>query len=314
MKHLFVMDPLSALHVEGDSTYTLMRECTDRGFDVAMCTPPDMHATNDGVFALATPVRTSADAPYFHTEAPIERTLGDFDVVWMRKDPPFDMTYIFATYLLDMAPASTLVVNHPDGLKRFNEKMWVLRSWPHLHPKTLVSRDISALKAFSKELPDRMVLKPWDGNGGRGVVVTADQDPNLSSLCELLTREGTDYAIAQRYLPEVKNGDKRILLFDGEPVSAMLRVPGTSDHRANMHVGATVERCELSERDREICAAIGPALRDNGLVFTGIDVIGDHLTEINVTSPTGIRELNRLYDVCLEGQLVDCVLQRHSQL
>ena len=313
MKTLFVMDPLSAIVVEGDSTYALMRECSDRSFDVWMCTPSDMFASTDGAFATATPVVTTNDAPYFRTNAPQIQALGDFDVVWMRKDPPFDMSYIFSTYLLDMAPSSTLVVNNPDGLKRFNEKMWVLHQWPHLHPKTLVSRDIDQIRAFAKTLPDKMVLKPWDGNGGRGVVVTHATDSNLSSLCELLTGEGRDYAIAQQYLPAVRQGDKRVLLFDGEPVAAMLRVPDRSEHRANMHVGATVEPCELTDRDREICDAIGSALRENGLVFTGIDIIGDQLTEINVTSPTGIRELNRLYGLKLEGQLLDCVLRQHRQ-
>ena len=227
--------------------------------------------------------------------------------MWMRKDPPFDMRYIFSTYLLDMAPPETLVVNGAHGLKLFNEKMWVMARWPHLQPTTLLSNDAAQLRAFVEAQPDRAVLKPWDGNGGRGVLVTSRDDRNLGSMIELLSHEGRDYVIAQRYLPEVVHGDKRILIFDGEPVGAMLRVPQDKDHRANMHVGATVQATALSARDQQICDELGPSLRQWGMVFVGIDVIGEHLTEINVTSPTGIQEMNRLYGQRLEADLVDRV-------
>ena len=225
----------------------------------------------------------------------------------MRKDPPFDMRYIFTTYLLDMAPEGTRVVNGPAGLKLFNEKMWVAQAWPHLQPPTVISNHIGRLKAFVAEHPGRVVLKPWDGNGGRGVLVTEAGDPNLSSMIELLSREGRDYVIAQGYIPEVVDGDKRILLYEGRPVGWMLRIPAAADHRANMHVGASVVACDLDDRDLEICAAVGPALARWDMVFTGIDVIGGYLTEINVTSPTGIREINQLYGKQLEAELVDIV-------
>lgn len=310
MKSLFVMDPLDRIQVTGDSTYVTMRECSDRGHPVWMCTPDRLYARDGRARALATPVRTTEAAPHFHTEAPVDLDLGDIDVVWMRKDPPFDMRYIFSTYLLDLVPADTLVVNGAAGLKLFNEKMWVMAGWPHLQPATLVSNDMALLRRFVEEQPDRVVLKPWDGNGGRGVLVTREGDANLGSMIELLTEDGRDYVIAQAYLPGVVNGDKRILLFDGEPVGAINRVPTPRDHRANMHVGATAEPVELDARDLAICEALGPSLRKWGMVFVGIDVIDGYLTEINVTSPTGIREMNRLYGLRLEAALVDRVEAR----
>ena len=308
MKSLFVMDPLDRIQVTGDSTFVTMRECTDRGHPVWMCTPDALHSLNGRAFALATPVRTVAQAPFFHPGEPVELALDDVDVVWMRKDPPFDMRYIFATYLLDMA--NTLVVNGAAGLKLFNEKMWVQQQWPQFQPPTLISNHPDRLREFVESRDKRSVLKPWDGNGGRGVLVTERGDRNLRSMIETLTDDGRDYVIAQGFVDGVERGDKRILLFDGEAVGAMLRVPTQSDYRANMHVGARVVACDLSERDREICAALAPELRRWGMIFVGIDVIEGTLTEINVTSPTGIREINRLYGLRLEGDLVDRVEQR----
>lgn len=310
MKSLFVMDPLDRINVAGDSTYVTMRECTDRGMPCWYCVPSDLFSENGKTYAAATPVRTTADAPYFHTERCEIRELGDFDVVWMRKDPPFDMAYIFTTYLLDMAPPHTLVVNRPDGLKLFNEKMVVQQLWPEFQPDTLISGDIQRIRAWVNERDGRVVLKPWDGNGGRGVLITDRTDANVRSMIELLTNEGNDYVIAQGYLPGVVNGDKRILLFDGEVVGGMLRVPNPGDHRANMHAGADVQVCEFDARDREICDALRPVMKEWGMIFVGIDIIDGCLTEVNVTSPTGIRELNRLYGTKLEADLVDCVLAK----
>ncbi len=307
MRALFVMDPLEKIRVAGDSTFVAMREHTDRGYPTWYCTPERMYARDGRTRALVHPVRTTADTPHFHVGEPVDLSLGDFDVVWMRKDPPFDMTYVFSTYLLDMVPEHTLVVNGAYGLKLFNEKMWVMAGWPHLQPPTIVTNDIGRLREFVAGRPGRVVLKPWDGNGGRGVLVTHKEDRNLASIVELLTGDGRLYVIAQDFLPEVEQGDKRILLFDGEPVGAMLRVPTVRDHRANMHVGAEVRPCALDAADLAICAELAPAFRQWGMVFVGIDVIGTKLTEINVTSPTGIREMNRLYDWKLEAKLVDCV-------
>lgn len=310
MRSLFVMDPLDRINVAGDSTYVTMRECSDRGFPVHYTTPDRLYGRSGRARAICRSVRTTREAPFFHVCEPEDVDLGDFDVVWMRKDPPFDMHYVFSTYLLDMVPPPTLVVNDPRGLKLYSEKMWVATRWPHLQPPTLITNDIAALKAFVREQPGRSVLKPWDGNGGRGVVITDARDRNLGSLAELLSGEGRHYVIAQAYIPEVEQGDKRILLFDGDVVGGMIRVPTSVDFRANMHAGGTVQAVPLSERDLEICAEIGPALKEAGMVFVGIDTIGPYLTEINVTSPTGIQEMNRLYGKQLEADLVDRVVAK----
>lgn len=311
MKHLFVMDPLEKIRVAGDSTYVTMRECCDRGHSVAMCTPDKLYSFNGEARARATPVRVTTEAPHFHTEPTVEQALSAWDVVWMRKDPPFDMDYIFTTYLLDMA--GTLVVNAPAGLKLFNEKLWVQQQWPQHQPDTLITSSIERTVAYVEQVDTKTVLKPWDGNGGRGVLVTQRGDANLRSMVEMLTNEGKAYLIAQRYLPGVVKGDKRVLLFDGEVVGAMARVPNQSDHRANMHAGASVERTELTEAEQQICADLGPELRRHGQVFVGIDLIDAKLTEINVTSPTGIQEINRLYGLKLESVLVDAVMKRQRQ-
>jgi len=313
LRSLFVMDPLERIVVGGDSTFVTMRECSDRGLDVFVCTPDQLHARNGRTHARAVPVVTRAAPPHFEVGAPTVLELGDVDVVWMRKDPPFDMTYIFTTYLLDMAPPSTLVVNDPKGLKLFNEKMWVAQRWPEFQPDTLISNHIRDIKAFAREREGLTVLKPWDGNGGRGVLVTRGDDRNLASMIEVLTQDGRDYVIAQAFVPEVAEGDKRILLFDGEPVAAMMRIPVPDDHRANMHAGGKVEASDLDDRDREICAALGPELSRHGQIFVGIDIIGGYLTEINVTSPTGIRELDRLLDRRLEAELVDVVAAKVAE-
>jgi glutathione synthase len=308
VRSLFVMDPLASINVRGDSTFVTMRECTDRGWPVAMCTPSDLYTVSGRAHARLRWVPTTAAAPHFHPSDPEDLPLSGFDVVWMRKDPPFDMDYVFAAYLL--AQAGTAVFNDPTGLVRFSEKMWVLERWPELQPETLVTNDVGRLKAFVRARPGRSVLKPWDGNGGRGVFVTDPSDRNLGSIAETLSGEGRRFVIAQAFVPEVEQGDKRILLFDGEPVGAMLRVPQPLDFRANMHAGGEVVACDLTPRDREICDAIGPALRESGMIFVGIDVIGSFLTEINVTSPTGIQEMNRLYGLKLEADLVDRVFRK----
>ncbi len=309
MKTLFVMDPLQRIHVEGDSTYMLMLEAARRGHPCWFCVPQQLRAEGGVARASCQPVIARASAPHFETGAVEDRPLGDFDVVWMRKDPPFDIDYIFSTYLLDLAPPSTLVLNRPASLRDFNEKMATFR-WPQLCVDTLVTQDIEAAVGWARSQPDRVVLKPWDGNGGRGVLVSHGSDGNLRSMVEILSNEGRRAIILQRYIPEIRDGDKRIILLDGEPVGWMLRVPQPGDHRGNMHVGARVAATELTPREREICAALAPTMRSAGLLFVGIDVIGDYLTEINVTSPTGIQEINALMGVQLERQLTDAVQAR----
>lgn len=312
MRSLFVMDPLDRINVRGDSTYVTMRECRDRGWPVWLCTPEKLTVLDGVARAHATAVHVTREAPYFHPTHEETIPLGEFDVVWMRKDPPFDMSYVFATYVLDFAPPSTLVVNDPKGLKLYNEKLFAMR-YPEYHPASLLARAAPEIRAFVEASDGCVVLKPWDGNGGRGVVVTDKHDRNLGALIELLTANGTMHLIAQRYVPGIVRGDKRILLFDGEPVGAILRVPSAKDHRGNMHVGATVEPTEITARERELCAILGADLKREGMIFVGIDVIDGHLTEVNVTSPTGLQEANRLYGAKLEADLVDLVAAKAAE-
>lgn len=311
MRSLFVMDPLDRLNLAGDSTYMLMRASTARGWAVSWCTPNDLFVRGGGTWARAEEVTTTAEPPHFFRGGIGDVELGEFDLVWMRKDPPFDMEYIFSTWLLERVPAGTAVFNRPEAIRSYNEKIHTL-DFPDLCVDTLLTRDIARIVAFAKT-HDRVVLKPWDGNGGRGVLVTAANDPNLRSMIELLTAEGTKSILAQRYIPEIVQGDKRIILVDGEPVGALLRVPSGSDHRGNMHAGARVAPTELDARDHEICARLGPRLREEGLLFVGIDVIGGWLTEINVTSPTGIQEINRLMDIRIEEMVLDAAVRRHPR-
>lgn len=306
MKHLFVMDPLDRIVVAGDSTFTLMREATRRDHESWWCTPEKLFVVEGQAWAVAQRVDTSDDDPHFQTGQTREVRLGDLDVVWMRKDPPFDMTYIFATYQLDLVPPPTLVVNDPRGLKLFNEKIWAMH-FAEFQPPTLLSRDKERLRRFVAAQPHGAVLKPWDGNGGRGVLIARTEDRNLPSMIELLTDDGRHAIIAQAFVPGVRKGDKRILLLEGEPVAAINRVPGPTDHRANMHVGGQVKPCELDDRDRAICAALRQPLKDHGQIFVGIDVIDGLLTEINVTSPTGFREVQSLYGLDLAAMLMDRV-------
>lgn len=311
VKTLFVMDPLDRINVAGDSTYMLMLEARARGWPVWYCTPDDLFALGGLARARCWPVEVRRGTPAFEPGPAEERALGDFDLVWMRKDPPFHMGYIFSTYLLDLVPPTTVVLNHPPSLRNRNEKLFAA-AFAEFGPLTLITREVARAVAFAMEAPDRVVLKPWDGNGGRGVLVTHKDDDNLRSMIETLTEEGRSYILVQRYLPAIKAGDKRIILVDGEPRGWMNRIPQKGDHRGNMHVGATVAETELTPREAEICGVLGPILKREGLVFVGIDVIGDNLTEINVTSPTGIQEINRLMGTRLEVEITDAALRRLS--
>ncbi len=311
MRSLFVMDPLESLNIAGDSTYMLMRESTARGWPVSWCRPADLFLRGGRAWAHAEEVTTTAEPPHFFRGGKGDVELGEFDLVWMRKDPPFDMEYIFSTWLLERVPTGTVVYNHPQAIRDHNEKIHTL-DFPELCVDTLLSRDIARIVAFAGT-HDRVVLKPWDGNGGRGVLLASVRDPNLRSMVELLTAEGTKSILAQRYIPEIVQGDKRIILVDGEPVGAMLRVPSGTDHRGNMHAGARVAPATLDDRDREICARIGPRLKERGLLFVGIDVIGGWLTEINVTSPTGIQEINRLDGIRIEAMVLDAAVRNHPR-
>ncbi len=314
MRHLFIVDPVPGLNPDADTSVAFMREAARRGHAVATCGVPDL-SVGPGGRAQASWVETRARTgrDWYELGARGRGELGEFDVVWMRKDPPYDLNYFFVTHLLDLVPPTTLVVNAPRGLREVTEKLFILQ-FPELCPESLVSRSIPELLAFREKLGGDMILKPLDACGGEGVFHLTPEDRNVRTILELGTKHGTAYQIAQRYIPEVRQGDKRIIVVEGEPVGAVLRMPQHWETRANFHVGGTPAKAEITARDREICARIGPALRELGIVFAGIDVIGRWLTEVNVTSPTGIQEINRLDGTMLERQVLDAVEKRFAAL
>ncbi len=286
------MDPIEGVNINGDSTFRIGLEAQARGHSLWVYTPDKLIFREGRVLAMAEPVTLQRVQGAHVTKGEAELLdLSKVDVVWLRQDPPFDMGYITTTHLLDQLAATTLVVNDPFWVRNFPEKLLVLQ-FPDLTPPTMIARDLSAIRDFKAEHGD-VILKPLYGNGGAGVFRLDPNDRNLASLHELFTGINREPLIVQKYLSDVTKGDKRIILVDGEPIGAINRVPAVGETRSNMHVGGRPEKIGLTERDREICAAIGPLLREKGQVFVGIDVIGDWLTEINVTSPTGLQELER---------------------
>ena len=314
MRHVFIVDPLPGLDVTADTSVAFMREASRRGHEVhttgveAVCVIP----RHGPVASVARTHMLDTDETWYQTEPPCQAPLAGFDVVWMRKDPPYDLNYFFAAHILSLVPPPTLTVNEPRGLREVTEKLFVLR-FPDIIPATYVSRRIRDLRTFHAELGGDMILKPLDGCGGAGVFHVSDDGRNLQPLLELATAGETRYQIAQAYIPDVRHGDKRIILLEGAPIGAVLRIPPKGEVRANFHVGGAAEKAVLTDRDREICARIRPALLEEGILFAGIDVIGGLLTEVNVTSPTGVREINALDGVRLEESVLDAVERRVSQ-
>ncbi|KJZ20808.1 glutathione synthase [Loktanella sp. S4079] len=292
LKIAFQMDPIGPIDINADSTFRIAEEAQARGHSLFYYTPDRLAFDQGRVTARGWPLtvqRVKGDHFTLGEEQTVD--LSDFDVVWLRQDPPFDMGYITTTHILDMVHPETLVVNDPFWVRNYPEKLLVL-NFPELTPPTMIARDLDTLRAFREEHGD-VILKPLYGNGGAGVFKLAHADSNLASLHELFSGINREPLIMQKYLPAVSKGDKRVILVNGEPVGAINRVPAAGETRSNMHVGGRPEKVALTDRDREICAKIGPLLREKGQIFVGIDVIGDWLTEINVTSPTGIQELER---------------------
>ncbi len=305
MKFLYVMDPLARIQIAGDTTFALMLEAQARGHENWFCEPRHLALEHDRPASGAWPVtvrRVEGDHYILGPQAQV--FLDDFDVVLMRKDPPFDMDYYFATLLLERARGKTLLINDPRGLREANEKLAVLR-FPKLTPPMIATREAARLRSFLAEQGGEMVIKPLDASGGFGVFHVRHGDPNTGSILEQATNLGRRWTVAQRYLPEVRKGDKRIVLVDGEPLCAVLRVPAPDDARGNLHVGARPMPTTLDDRDRAIIDQLGPHLRENGFFLVGLDVIGGWLTEINVTSPTGILEANKLYDAHFETAVLE---------
>ncbi len=312
LKVAFQMDPIGAVNIDADSTFRLAEEAQARGHELFFYTPDHLafqHGTVTARGQSMTVRRVRGD--HITLGEVTEVDLADWDVVWLRQDPPFDMGYITTTHILERIHPDTLVVNDPFWVRNYPEKLLVLQ-FPDLIPPTTIARDLETLRAFRHNHGD-MILKPLYGNGGAGVFKLDKSDRNLSSLHEMFTGMNREPLIAQKFLPDVAAGDKRVILVDGEAVGAINRVPQEGETRSNLHVGGRAERAELTARDREICAAIGPLLREKGQIFVGIDVIGGWLTEINVTSPTGIQELERFDGVNIAGRIWDAVEGRRAR-
>jgi glutathione synthase len=300
------MDPIESVNIHGDSTFVLALEAQKRGYALLHYLPKHLSFREGKVVARARTLQVRRELGNHFTLGNFESIdLSTVDVVLMRQDPPFDMSYISATHILEHIHPKTLVVNNPVSVRNAPEKIFVTH-FPCVMPPTLITSDAEEVKSFRTENKD-IIVKPLYGNGGAGVFHIKPDDENLNSLLEMFTSMWREPIIVQRYVPEVRQGDKRIILVDGKPVGAVNRVPASGEARSNMHVGGRPEKSTLSKREQEICAAIGPALKERGLIFVGIDVIGDYLTEINVTSPTGIQEINRFDGGSLEALVWDAI-------
>jgi glutathione synthase len=313
---LYIIDPLDRLALAGDTSYALMLETAARGWEVWTCQIEHLGLEGDDAVADAVPTRVvAAETPReaFEVGARSWQRLAAFDVVLMRKDPPLDVSYLHATWILDHAHGKTLLVNDPRGLRELNEHLAVLR-FQHLTPPTIVTRSPERLRAFRAEQGGSIVVKPVDGYGGLGIFVVRDGDMNASSILETSTGAGTRWTLAQRYLPAAVDGDKRILLVDGEPVGAVLRVPASAEARGNLHVGGTPVKTSIDARDREIIDEVAPFLRSYGQILVGLDVIGGMLTEINITSPTGVRQVSNLEGRNVAAPILDCFERLSKQI
>ena len=307
------MDPIEDVDINADSTFRLAEEAQNRGHDLYVYTPNDLTFNRGKIIAKVRSISLKRKIGDHVNFGAVELlALSEFDVIWLRQDPPFDMGYITNTHLLDLIGQKTLIVNNPFWVRNLPEKLLVLE-FPDLIPETVISRDLEEIKRFKNEFKD-IIIKPLYGNGGAGIFRLREDDKNLTSLHELFSNMSSEPLIAQAFLPDVKKGDKRIILVDGEPVGAINRVPKAGETRSNMHVGGKAEPAKLSQRDREICRSIGPILKNKGQVFVGIDVIGDYLTEINVTSPTGIQELERFDKVNIAEMIWHAVEKKVGSL
>ncbi len=309
----FVMEPIEAVDIEADTTFALMLEAGKRGTETLYVAPEDIGVRpGRGPVAVArTAELRRKEGDFVTLGAPREVVLDDLDVVWQREDPPVDEAYTRTTQMLGLCRRA-LVLNRPESVLASNEKLYAL-NFPDLMPATRVARAISDLESFLAELAGEMIVKPLDGKGGEGIFHIRRSDPNVRTILETSTEFETRWVMAQAYVPEVRTGDKRILLVDGEPLGAVLRVPAEGESRANFHSGGQAAKTGLDESDRRIIDAVAPRLKADGLFFVGIDVIGDRLTEVNVTSPTGIQEMSRLDGVDYPARVLDAVEAKLSE-
>jgi glutathione synthase len=305
----FQMDPLETINIDTDSSFMMALEALKRGHNLYHYLPRQLVLEGSRLSATVRPFSVKRErGNHFNAGAPERLDLAKLDLVMMRQDPPFDMAYITATHMLEHIQPGTLVLNDPASVRNAPEKLFVTH-FPELMPPTLITSDRQAILDFRACHKD-IIVKPLFGNGGAGVFHITPEDENLGALLETFTLLYREPVIVQRYLPEIRHGDKRIILIEGEAVGAVSRVPQQGEARANFHAGGAAKATQLTKREQDICAAIGPTLREQGLVFVGIDVIGDYMTEINVTSPTGIQEINRLNGAALEATLWDAIEAR----
>ncbi len=309
-----VMDSIESITPKKDSSLAMLLEASRRDAEIHYFEQQDLRMLSGTAIGRSTRLAVRDDNDdWFDFGEQREVELGDLDAILMRKDPPFDMEYVYTTYILDRAAlAGAIIVNAPQALRDMNEKAYT--AWfPDCTPLTLVTRSMDEMKSFLVE-HGRIVVKPLDGMGGRSIFVIQHGDNNANVIFETLTDYGQQFAMAQVFIPEITLGDKRILLIDGEPVPyALARIPTGDDNRGNIVAGASTKGQPLSDSDRRICAEVGPVLRDQGVLFAGIDVIGDYMTEVNVTSPTGIRELDREFDLNIAGLMFDAIEAQLSQ-
>jgi len=301
-----LMDPIGSINIHKDSTFAMLLEAQARDMEVYYLEPNDVWLRDGLTWGRMRQIHVTENTSHWYDlQAPNEQPLTELDALLMRKDPPFNMDYIYLTYLLEHAEANGLfVLNKPSSLRNANEKMYA--AWfPQCCPKTLVTSQSELIKDFIQNEHD-IIIKPLDGMAGRSIFHVKANDPNLSVIIETMTQNGENLVMLQRFIPEIKDGDKRIILINGEAIPyALARIPAPNDFRGNLAMGAKGEGRELTDRDQWICDQVGPTLRDNGLWFVGLDVIGDYLTEINVTSPTGIRELDAQFGLNIAGELID---------
>ena len=303
----FLMDPLEKLDLKGDTTFALAFEAQRRKHKISFFKPDDLILKSNDVFANICKLELFSKKclnEFKYHEKTI-RSLKEYDVVMMRQDPPFNMAYITATHILEKVPYSTLVVNNPFEVRNSPEKLFVT-NFSHLMPQTLITRNINAIRDFRENFKN-IIIKPLYGNGGQGVFHVLPEDENFNSILEMFFSQSTEPLMIQEYLKDVRDGDKRIILLNGEPVGAINRIPKKGESRSNMHVGGKPEKTKLTKRDQFICNEISESLKQKGLYFVGIDIIGDYITEINVTSPTGIREIKNLDSIAIEEMFWDFI-------
>ncbi len=292
MRFVYVMDPMAGLLPDKDTTFAFQRASQRRGHVSLHCLARDLFVNLGDLFARVRPVTVSDEAPHYSLGEPFDVRIADTQAVFIRKDPPFDQEYLYATLLLEHVRGRTVLVNDPRGIRDANEKLYALHFAQH-SPRTMVTADRGRILSFVDEVGGKAVIKPLDGAGGAGVLLLEKGDKNARAIVDLLTGEGRRLIILQEYLPAVRQGDKRVLLLDGELLGAINRVPRSDDLRSNIHVGGTVVPTDATAEERAVIASMAPRLRADGLVFVGLDMIGSKLTEVNVTSPTGIQELSR---------------------